>query len=146
MKEISQRDYACEIADIARECTLNALEYDRDIHDVLHETIDGHQWVIYNWAHDWVLRWSDNSTALFDELGPQTAEDWSTLRMRGAYMAMYADVSQHEDLRDPEYIDRDCEACGTECNLIITDDGPQFACNDEDDGCGAMYDPLEINW
>jgi len=44
---ITQQEYNEEIADLARTIVSEAREYDQDLNDTLHETIDGHEWVIY---------------------------------------------------------------------------------------------------
>ena len=64
----------------------------------LHETIDGHQWVIYYAYNLDVLQYSANSKYMVDELGVEYAGQ--VLKDRGlsglhsalAYWALYADV------------------------------------------------------
>lgn len=65
-----------------------------DRHDFVHESVDGNYWVIYTHAARKCLEYSDNEHVLFDELGPQTVEDYGTLYTRGAYFAMLADVNE----------------------------------------------------
>jgi hypothetical protein len=69
----------------------------------LHQTIDGHQWVIYySYNHD-VLRHSRNSEeyeSVYDDdgLGALVREKGvNSLHMMMAYFAMYADVQQALD-------------------------------------------------
>ena len=68
--------------------------------DVLHETIDGHQWVIYYAYNDDVLKYSDNDEAYQDcydneSLGALVAEKGiDGVKPMMAYFAMYQDVSE----------------------------------------------------
>jgi hypothetical protein len=57
--------------------------------DWLHETIDGHEWIIYTWQARCVLVATDNPDAYEGEMGekPGTVE-------QAAYMAMCVDVRE----------------------------------------------------
>jgi hypothetical protein len=44
---ISRAEYWREIAELAASVTQEAFDGETEISDVLHETIDGHEWVIY---------------------------------------------------------------------------------------------------
>lgn len=107
MSELSRKEYFDEIQSIADNLALEALtdnEWDRDaaendINDSrLHETIDGHQWVIYYAYNDDVLRHSENDSAYEDNFG--TEDMAAVIKDRGldglktvmAYCAMEADV------------------------------------------------------
>ena len=107
MSELSRQQYRDEIKSIAESLAAEALadcEWDRDsaeeaINDSrLHETIDGHQWVIYNAYNDDVLRHSDNESSYEDNFG--TDDMAATIKERGldglknvmAYCAMEQDV------------------------------------------------------
>lgn len=78
------RDYMEDVRDLAREA-LTKPEDERD--DWLHETIDGHERVIYTHKARIVLVCSENPDAYEDEMGekPGTVE-------QAAYMAIMADV------------------------------------------------------
>jgi hypothetical protein len=61
----------------------------------LHETIDGHQWVIYTYYNFFVLAHSENDSAFTDEFGTEGVVrdgniNWAAL----AYMALLADVRE----------------------------------------------------
>ena len=66
-------------------------------YELLHETIDGHEWVIYTYRHLQVLQISENAEYGIDELGPEWAAKMvkdgglSALHMGLTYWAMYAD-------------------------------------------------------
>lgn len=107
MSELSSKQYWDEISSIAEslaEDAMAATEYDRqsaedDIQDSrLHETIDGHQWVIYNAYNADVMRHSDNTDYYIDNFGGDGAGH--ILKERGldglhnviAFWCMYADV------------------------------------------------------
>lgn len=107
MSKLSIIQYREEIASIAQSLAEEAMadnEYDRqaaedDINDSrLHETIDGHQWVIYNSYNADVMRHSDNTDYYIDNFGVDDAGH--VLKERGldglhnviAFWCMYADV------------------------------------------------------
>ncbi len=107
MSEITQSEYWAEIQSLAQGLIDEALEHGphgkeatadelRDhIHDAaLHETIDGHQWVIYNWAHSYVLRHSPNDEVYFQDFGPIEANSLSDVSVRCVFCAMERDVSE----------------------------------------------------
>ncbi len=107
MTDITRSAYYDEIRSIAAniaEEALDACHWDReaaeeDINDSrLHETIDGHQWVIYTAYNLDVLRHSESADAYTDNFG--TADAGHVLKDRGidglhavmAYCAMEQDV------------------------------------------------------
>lgn len=93
---LTSADYWDEIERLAVAITKEAREYDRNIHDVLRETIDGHRWVIYCRFSAWVLAHSSNESAMWDEGledGIMSHDEYMT---RAAYCAMVADVYDHE--------------------------------------------------
>lgn len=71
---------------------------------VLHETIDGHQWVIYSGYNLDVLKHSNNPDYMTDNFGDDMAgsilseQGLSSLHTSLAFWAMYADVQ--DDLSD----------------------------------------------
>ena len=104
---ITRSEYCNEVHFIAESLVKDAMEAnDNDrsaaedqIYDyMLHETIDGHRWVIYYSYHDDVLRYSDNSNSYIDQFGNDDAGQ--VLKERGlnglktvmAYFAMEQDV------------------------------------------------------
>lgn len=109
---ISQNEYTKEILEIAESIVETAFnEYDEVetvedaeelINDtLLHETIDGHQWVIYYAYNDDVLKYSDNDEAYLDvydseSIGNIVADQGlDSLKTVMAYFAMYQDVQDH---------------------------------------------------
>lgn len=107
MSDITYRDYWEQINAIAEELATTAIEAnegDKDaaldqINDyMLHETIDGHQWVIYNSYNADVMRHSENEDYYIDNFGGDDAA--YVLKERGlsglhnviAFWCMYADV------------------------------------------------------
>lgn len=104
---ISYNIYYSEVQSITKELVLEALnQCDNDseqalelINDsLLHEWIDGHEWIIYYRFHLPILQHSDNSDYMLDNLGADYAA--SELKEKGlsglhcalAYWAMYADI------------------------------------------------------
>lgn len=109
MSELSAHQYWTEIENIAKEIvneTMMANDNDREAaedqcHDyVLHEWIDGHQWVIYYAYNDDVLRHTDSEDAYKDcysneDTGRLIAErGLDSFKTTMAYFAMYQDVSE----------------------------------------------------
>ena len=111
-------DYTKQIEAIARDLVKEAMEQsdnDRDdaeelINDsLLHETIDGHQWVIYCSYNLSVLQYSRNDDYMIDNLGEESAVEalksggLSGLHTALAYWAMYADVQEALESAFDEY-------------------------------------------
>lgn len=106
--ELTAADYWNEIESIAREVTKEAREYNRDVCDVLHETIDGHRWIIYCRFNAYVLLHSDHDSAMWDEGLEDGISSHDEYMTRAAYCAMVADVQAHEDYdAEPEEEDDD---------------------------------------
>ena len=78
-----------------------ASEYgeDYDAGDALHETLDGHGWVIYTYQARQVIAHSDNPDFMMDEFGTDAGGDMFDARR--AYWAMYADIM--EQAEDDKY-------------------------------------------
>jgi len=108
----TQYEYNQEILSIAENLVSEAMDQsnnDREeaeelINDsLLHETIDGHQWVIYNGYNVSVMKYSDNEDYYIDKFGTEDAG--ATLQERGlsglhnaiAFWCMYADTQDHID-------------------------------------------------
>jgi len=107
MSNITYNEYWTEINSIAEnmvsEC-MDECDNDREaaeelINDSrLHETIDGHQWVIYYSYNDDVRKHSDNEDYAADNFGNEylgqivTEQGYDTLGTVIAFWCMYADV------------------------------------------------------
>lgn len=94
---MTSEDYWDEIESIAREVTREAREYQRDISEVLHETLSYHQWYIYYRFNPLVLAHSDNSAYGLSEGLISEVLDHDEYCTSAAYWAMYADVQDHDD-------------------------------------------------
>ena len=97
---ITHRDYWNQVESIARDVTSEARADGDDLYDRLHETIDGHEWVIYTYKAQQIIAHSQNDGAI-EELGIECAItdgclNWSAI----AYCAFEADV--REQLGDVE--------------------------------------------
>ena len=107
MDTITQSSYQIEIESIAASLVDEAME-EKDSRDeaqdqifdyMLHEYIDGHQWIIYYYGNDKVLEFTSNEDAYQDvycneDLGAVVAsEGIQKLKTIMAYFAMYQDVS-----------------------------------------------------
>ena len=106
--EFTSTEYHNEISDLAANLYTEALEQnDNDhesaidaIHDqLLHELVDGHQWVIYTYSNELVERFSDNAEAFKDvydseSIGALVADQGlDSVKPIIAYFAMYQDIS-----------------------------------------------------
>lgn len=94
---IIQRDYwnvVDGITDNLRDAVKNGEVSDVDGAETwLHETVDGHQYVIYTHLNFRVLQFSDNRDALSDELGAELLLKDGDVNWAGmTYMALLADV------------------------------------------------------
>lgn len=96
---LSYQEYREEVRRIAEDAIEEANEYGQDVHDVVHETVDGHQWIIYYAYNDSVLAHSENADAWED---CYAAEDIGQLvvdrgmdgaRTVQAYFALHDDVT-----------------------------------------------------
>jgi len=105
----TEYEYNQEIIGIAKDLVVEAMEQsnnDREeaeklINDsLLHETIDGHQWIIYYDYNLDVIKYSDNDDYMEQNFGNEYAGDMlATGRFNGLYVAiafwcMYADVQE----------------------------------------------------
>lgn len=107
MNEITCSQYWKEIDAITEEMCWDALnetkaldEASEQIFDYrLHELVDSHQWVIYNYYNQFVMQHSNNVDYMVDNFGSESAGD--ILKERGlnvlhnsiAFWCMYADIS-----------------------------------------------------
>jgi len=107
MENMTQLIYIEEIKGIATNLVKELMdeyedreEAEEQTYDRLHETIDGHQWVIYYAYNEDVLEYSDNDEAYQDcydneSLGALVAEKGiDGVKPMMAYFAMYQDVSE----------------------------------------------------
>ena len=106
---MNNQEYHNEVKAIAEDLVADALEQcDNDadqamdlINDsLLHEWIDGHEWIIYNAYHLPILQHSSNADYMRDEFGADSLESalqgggLSNLHCVLAFWALYADVAE----------------------------------------------------
>ena len=100
MDEISQRDYWTEVQGVADDVAETLRDYADDYdgpYDVIHERVDGHQWMIYYHYQGPVMDYTDNPTALTDEMGGDAlagVTGWYDIRLRFAAWAFTADITE----------------------------------------------------
>ena len=120
---MNSQQYWKEITDIAEQLVWSSMnEYD-DLNDreaaegvindhLLHETIDGHQWVIYYSYNLDVIKFSDNADYMMDNLGTESAGQIlaeggiDSLHTAIAFWAMYADVQEKLEEAFDDYIEQ----------------------------------------
>ena len=104
---INQSEYWKEVKTTAEniaEMALEESEWDRDeaeeyINDtLLHETVDGHEWIIYTAYHLPIIQHSPNDEYMAENLGglDETVKEHGVqgLHMAMAFWAFYADVQE----------------------------------------------------
>lgn len=111
MKDLNTReDYYTQISTIIDELQDNCQRSDildrADLDRWLHETLDGHHWVIY-FAYNYdVLSHSDNDGAYIAEFGAEGLIDGDRLRTENMAMwAMMADCHEEMNRRDFDFDD-----------------------------------------
>jgi len=94
--KITQSEYWKEVTSIAKgvleEAAVN--RQGSDTSDLLHEAIDGHQWIIYTWAYPYVLIHSRSEDAFFDQMGATEATSYQQIMQLMAFYALYQDVAE----------------------------------------------------
>jgi len=109
MSEITYQEYWAEVESIAENMVDEEMSWndnDRDVAEeaindhTLHETIDGHQWVIYYAYNLDVIRHSDNEDYMNENFGSEALSGalesggLNSLHTAIAFWALYADVSE----------------------------------------------------
>ena len=68
-----------------------------DVYDIIHEMVDGHEWVIYTsraWDVAHLMRGDDNACSMFEEIGCiRSCESLDNLICRFAYCALHSNVT-----------------------------------------------------
>jgi len=127
-EEITYSDYWTEVSDLAKSITEEARKYGRDIGEVLWETIDGHNWVIYTYKAQSIIRHSENDGYSAENFGANTIVrdgrlNWSSI----AYGCLYGDVSENGDFDPP------CTECGIDSyGATLSVDGLCKDCREEE--------------
>ena len=122
--EMTNREYWAEVSSLAEsiqeetrddmdgvfDCDWTRDEYEEALRERLHETIDGHQWVIYTAYNYEVLRHSDNDGYMVEEFGADNLAPDGVLNTNAlAFWALYADVSEYIERHpldlDPEAVE-----------------------------------------
>ncbi len=100
-------EYWKEIERLAIDVTQQSREYNSDLYETLHETIDGHEWVIYTAKHYQVLGISPNDGAYAEDFGSEGMVVDGVLNTASlTYAAMHRDVNDHSMFgADPEDAD-----------------------------------------
>jgi hypothetical protein len=94
--EITASAYHKQIKAIAKECLERAKESGEELSDVIWETVDGHEWVIYTRFHHQVLHLCDTDVAarLEDMGGADLSKGWDNVVMQATFLALEGDVSE----------------------------------------------------
>tara|TARA_R110002020_G_scaffold46851_3_gene133456 strand:- start:4968 stop:5258 length:291 start_codon:yes stop_codon:yes gene_type:complete len=92
---ITQHQYHEEVQAIAEDCTAQPED---ERHEWLHQTIDGHEWIIYTWKAKHVMLWTDNEDAAA-EVGCAFSSEMNhgEYTTRAAFYAMFQDVVDRLD-------------------------------------------------
>ena len=96
---ITQQEYTAEIELLAQSCIDDCTDID-DIGSYVHETVDGHRWIIYTAYHADIVRLSDSNEAYLDvycneDLGQLVTDNGPQhIIMVQAFFAMCQDVNE----------------------------------------------------
>lgn len=108
--KITQKEYWDEVSTIAKDM-IDEMREQKEDHDwareQVHQTVDGHSWIIYTWAYPYVLIHTRNEDALFDEMGSQEASSYSDIMQKMAFYALYTDVMAELEEKLGELDDED---------------------------------------
>ena len=88
---VLRRDYWSDVRGIIQAARTDC-PADEDPSDWLHETVDGHQRVVYTWLAREGLLWSGNPDAHLEEMGEPPATPEVAM-----YCALRADVEEHAE-------------------------------------------------
>lgn len=117
---MNYQDYYSEVNEIAEALVSEAMaEYDNDAEQAmetivdsrLHETIDGHQWIIYYNYNLSIIKHSNNEDYMINNMGLDSAGEalqrggLNGLHQSVAYWALYADVYELLQDKMDEYVD-----------------------------------------
>ena len=80
------------------------MDYIRD-NGLIHNIVDGHNYVIYTQSAYELLSVSDNDNAYFDEMGSLTSNSFCEVITTLAFFAMSADLDEalHDELNDYDF-------------------------------------------
>ena len=81
-----RREYYEEVSSLAKEIVKDAKERDDDVSDVMHEWVDGHEWIIYTYKAKFVCLASRHEDADLDQIGERESVESQ------AYFAMCQDI------------------------------------------------------
>ncbi len=96
MTDITYSDYWTEIQSIVETTFEECREHQREPSEQLHETIDGHEWVIYTHSNHDVLKVSPNDGyAISEGLSTGLDDNGGIAFSQLAFGAMYADCMEH---------------------------------------------------
>lgn len=105
MDPITSADYWKEISELAADMVHEvadeiAAENEDDardrLSDLTHETVDGHQWIIYTYYNQQVLQHTRNEDA-FADCGLTSPDSFSAITLQCAFWAMRQDLSEEVD-------------------------------------------------
>lgn len=107
---ITYGEYWTEVGALAQRISDEARDARRDVGDVLHETIDGHGWVIYTRKALEMLMHTSSDDCVFDEgNGLDDCGSMAEAYSRAAFFALRADVASHANFYDWRETDDDDE-------------------------------------
>ena len=97
MSEITQQEYKNEVEATAETVIDIYNEYKEDyalIHEVIHEEIDNHQWIIYNAYHLDILKYADNEPeGWYIYVSDENMSDYRNVLQAMAYVSLQLDVT-----------------------------------------------------
>ena len=104
MGNYTETEYFESVRNIAREAIRAAQREGVDEQDVIHEAVDGSQWVIFHGRARFVCLISENEDAVIDQMGSEAFAAVASVQecfTRAAYWAMLQDVQDVlDDVRE----------------------------------------------
>ena len=95
-QKITAAQYNRKVRELAREILAERRKAKGDLEFVerlLDDSIEGYAWITETWALSFVLSHSENHNAVFQEKGPQRAENYFQIMQVMAFYALRADVA-----------------------------------------------------
>lgn len=99
---MTRDEYFRQCIEICKDAMKDAEEYGTEVYDNVHESVDGHEYVIYTNQNLEVLTHSNHRDAYFEDNDTIAAAEFGDLMMRLAFYAMRQDVEDCMDIAKRE--------------------------------------------
>jgi len=100
--DLTRQEYNDEITNLAEIIEQESQEYDQETHDMVWETVDSHQWIIYTAYHLDILKQSDSEPQEWKHMVDES-DSWKDVIQVMAFRVMEQDL--YEELQERENIE-----------------------------------------